>query len=87
MDKGVLYKWTLCRDTVITEEKNMSINGEFLLPDGTVVHDSGIYISNLTSLYGCDSTIITQIALLDCKDTTVVENRLEVGELNEGIYF
>lgn len=75
-DKGVLYKWIMCNDTVITKETMMPINGEYLLPDGTIAHDSGTYISNFTSLYGCDSTVITHISMLNCRDTTIFRDIL-----------
>jgi uncharacterized repeat protein (TIGR03803 family) len=82
-DMGVLYKWTLCHDTTITNEAYLSINGELLLPDGTIAHDSGTYVSNLFSLFGCDSTIITHITLLECRDTTI---NVDIAIADNGVY-
>jgi hypothetical protein len=49
----------------ISSYQNVSIcNGDFFtLPNGQIISDSGIYISNLTNIYGCDSIIQTTVQL------------------------
>ena len=36
----------------------------YTLPDGSVVHTSGIYTTHFTSIYGCDSTVITNLTVI-----------------------
>jgi len=36
----------------------------YSLPDGTVVHTSGIYTTHFTSIYGCDSNVITNLTVI-----------------------
>ena len=36
----------------------------YTLPDGTVTHTSGVYVSHFTSIYGCDSTFTTHLTVI-----------------------
>ncbi|KRP08760.1 MAG: hypothetical protein ABR94_05300 [Sphingobacteriales bacterium BACL12 MAG-120802-bin5] len=36
----------------------------FILPDGTAVSDTGVYLSELVSIFGCDSIIYTTVGIM-----------------------
>ena len=48
-----------------TEDVSICDGGSYTLPDGTIATTDGTYISTLTSAFGCDSIITTNIIVTD----------------------
>ncbi|MBK6729884.1 MAG: hypothetical protein IPG60_02580 [Bacteroidetes bacterium] len=45
--------------------------GEYILPDGSSVSTSGVYSTTLTSAFGCDSIITTNLNIISSYTTTI----------------
>ncbi len=52
-----------------TVEATVCPGTSYQLPDGSFVNTSGIYPVTLTTADGCDSTIVTDLTVLDCDDS------------------
>src|SRR3989339_376275 len=60
-----VYALNLTINNSFTDTVNVAIcEGEtFALPDGTIVTTSGTYTSQFMSIFGCDSTIVTELVV------------------------
>ena len=54
-----------------TEDVSICDGGSYTLPDGTIATTDGTYISTLTSAFGCDSIITTNVAVTDAYSITL----------------
>ncbi|MEZ5014466.1 MAG: hypothetical protein R2794_09255 [Chitinophagales bacterium] len=66
-----LNYWPVYDDTV---EVEICSGASYVLPDGTVVADGGIYTSALVSVFGCDSVITTILNVATALFTDVYAN-------------
>ncbi|MFZ4784351.1 MAG: hypothetical protein ACOYLH_02670, partial [Flavobacteriales bacterium] len=55
----------------ITENVQICLGNTFTLPDGGIVNSSGTYISNLTTVAGCDSIVTTILDVVPVITNTV----------------
>lgn len=81
-DDGVLFKLILCTDVTINKDTAIAINGKCKLPDGTIVQDSGTYITSYKTTFDCDSTIATHVTTLNCNDTSFQIDKLIAGDVS-----
>jgi gliding motility-associated-like protein len=63
--------------TTTNEDILLCTGSSYILPDGTEVFSAGTYTSNLFSVAGCDSIIITNLAFTDGFAVTVDTSMLE----------
>jgi gliding motility-associated-like protein len=49
--------------TYATVDAEICDNDEYLLPDGTIATESGTYVSEYTTVFGCDSVITTNLVV------------------------
>ncbi|MCB9022226.1 MAG: gliding motility-associated C-terminal domain-containing protein [Chitinophagales bacterium] len=54
-----------------TEDVSICDGGSYTLPDGTIATTDGTYISTLTSAFGCDSIITTNVTVTDAYSITL----------------
>ncbi len=67
-DSIVEVELTLTPTFTLTEGAEVCHGTSYILPDGTEVTDAGTYISNLTTIDGCDSIITTTLTILPVYD-------------------
>ncbi|HPR29577.1 MAG TPA: choice-of-anchor L domain-containing protein, partial [Chitinophagales bacterium] len=59
--------------TAVTEDVSLCDGTSYILPDGSSVGTAGTYISSLTSVFGCDSVITTNITIEPSLTTDLTE--------------
>ena len=59
--------------TAVTEDVSLCDGTSYILPDGSSVGAAGTYISSLTSVFGCDSVITTNITIEPSLTTDLTE--------------
>jgi gliding motility-associated-like protein len=70
-DSTVITNLFIAPNDSTTVDVAICLGESYTLPDGTVVDADGIYTTNLISVLGCDSTIITNLLLIPFFTTTV----------------
>ena len=70
-DSVVTATLTLTPTYALTEDVEICEGGSYTLPDGTVVSTEGTFVSNLTTVDGCDSVITTTLTLTPTLTTTL----------------
>jgi gliding motility-associated-like protein len=55
------YTQTCCRDTIIQSNAFICEGSDYRLPDGSVVKDTGNYVTAMNTIAGCDSIIHTHL--------------------------
>ena len=64
----------------LTEQVFICTNSPYVLPNGQSVSNSGIYISYLNTIEGCDSIITTEVRLYPAVSVTIDANSWICGE-------
>ena len=62
-DSTVILNLTVTASSVITESINICAGSQYIFPDGSVGLSTEAHISALTSVSGCDSTVVTALTV------------------------